>query len=114
MRLVADLLLLVGGAFSLLGAFGLLRMPDVYNRIQAGTKAGTLGALCFLLGVGFLYPDWWAKLLAIAGFILFTNPVGSATIARALYLSGVRPWLAPKAGVRTETKSETSPAQGRG
>jgi multicomponent Na+:H+ antiporter subunit G len=114
MRLMADLLLLVGGAFSLLGAVGLLRMPDVYNRIQAGTKAGTLGALCFLLGVGFLYPDWWAKLLAIAGFILFTNPVGSATIARALYLSGVRPWLAPEAGVRTEANSETSPAQGRG
>ena len=38
-------------------------MPDVYNRIQAGTKAVTLGAMCFLLGVGFLYPQWWAKLL---------------------------------------------------
>jgi multicomponent Na+:H+ antiporter subunit G len=111
-RLIADVLLLVGGVFSLLGALGLLRMPDVYNRIQAGTKAGTLGALCFLLGVGFLYPDWWAKLLAIAGFILFTNPVGSATIARALYLSGVRPWLAPAASVKA--KSETNPAQGRG
>ena len=110
MRLVADLLLLVGGAFALLGALGLLRMPDVYNRIQAGTKAGTLGALCFLLGVGFLYPDWWAKLLAIAGFILFTNPVGSATIARALYLSGVRPWLAPEAGAQ----AKSNPAHGRG
>jgi multicomponent Na+:H+ antiporter subunit G len=114
MRVIADLLLLVGGAFSLLGVVGLLRMPDVYNRIQAGTKSGTLGALCFLLGVGFLYPDWWAKLLAIAGFILFTNPVGSASIARALYLSGVRPWLAPEIGVGTEAKSEASPAQGRG
>jgi multicomponent Na+:H+ antiporter subunit G len=114
MRLIADLFLLVGGAFSLLGALGLLRMPDVYNRIQAGTKAGTLGALCFLLGVGFLYPDWWAKLLAIAGFILFTNPVGSATIARALYLSGVRPWLAPEAGVTAQSESQTNPAQGRG
>lgn len=114
MRLIADLLLLVGGAFSLLGALGLLRMPDVYNRIQAGTKAGTLGALCFLLGAGLLYPDWWAKLLAIAGFILFTNPVGSATIARALYLSGVRPWLAPEAGVPARTKCESNPTQGRG
>jgi multicomponent Na+:H+ antiporter subunit G len=112
MRVIADLLLLVGGAFSLLGVVGLLRMPDVYNRIQAGTKSGTLGALCFLLGVGFLFPDWWAKLLAIAGFILFTNPVGSATIARALYLSGVRPWLAPEAGAGVPAKS--NPAQGRG
>lgn len=110
MRLAADLFLLVGGVFSLLGALGLLRMPDVYNRIQAGTKAGTLGALCFLIGVGLLYPDWWAKLLAIAGLILFTNPVGSASIARALYLSGVRPWLAPESGDQPVSKAP----QGRG
>jgi multicomponent Na+:H+ antiporter subunit G len=94
MRLVADLFLVIGAAFALLGALGLLRMPDVYNRIQAGTKAVTLGALSFLLGVGLLYPQWWSKLLCIAGFVLFTNPVGSSTIARALYLSGVQPWRA--------------------
>jgi multicomponent Na+:H+ antiporter subunit G len=92
MRLVADIFLLLGAGFAFLGALGLLRMPDVYNRIQAGTKAVTLGALSILLGVGLLYPQWWAKLVCIAGFILFTNPVGSSTIARALYLSGVRPW----------------------
>ncbi len=96
MRLIADLFLLLGAAFSLLGALGLLRMPDVYNRIQAGTKAVTLGSLFFLLGVGLLYPAWWSKLLCIAGFILFTNPVSSSTIARALYLAGVRPWRADK------------------
>jgi multicomponent Na+:H+ antiporter subunit G len=93
MRLLADIFLLIGGAFSFLGALGLLRMPDVYNRIQAGTKAVTLGSLSILLGVGILYPEWWAKLLCIAGFILFTNPVGSSTIARALHRAGVRPWL---------------------
>jgi len=69
-------------------------MPDVYNRIQAGTKAVTLGALSLLAGVGLEHPDWWPKLLVVAGFILLTNPVGSSTIARALYLSGVRPWQA--------------------
>jgi multicomponent Na+:H+ antiporter subunit G len=94
MRYIGDIFLLVGAGFAFLGALGLLRMPDVYNRIQAGTKAVTLGALSILIGVGFLYPQWWAKLVCIAGFILFTNPVGSSTIARALYLSGVRPWRA--------------------
>lgn len=98
MRLIADLFLLLGAAFLLLGAVGLLRMPDVYGRIQAGTKAVTLGALSLLVGVGFLHPEWWAKLLCIGGFILFTNPVGSSTIARALYLAGVRPWQAPDSG----------------
>lgn len=92
MRLAADVFLLVGGLFLFLGALGLLRMPDVYNRIQAGTKAVTLGALSFLIGVGLLQPEWWSKLVCIGGFILFTNPVGSSTIARALYLAGVRPW----------------------
>jgi multicomponent Na+:H+ antiporter subunit G len=96
MRLLADIFLLIGAFFSLLGALGLLRMPDVYNRIQAGTKAVTLGALCFLLGVGLLQPGWWPKLVCIGGFILFTNPVSSSTIARALYLAGVRPWRATK------------------
>jgi len=98
MRLIADLFLLLGAAFLLLGAVGLLRMPDVYGRIQAGTKAVTLGALSLLVGIGLLHPEWWAKLVCIGGFILFTNPVGSSTIARALYLAGVRPWQAPDGG----------------
>ena len=95
MRFIADLFLLLGAAFLLLGALGLVRMPDVYNRIQAGTKSVTLGAVSFLLGIALLHPDWWAKVLCIAGFILFTSPVASSTIARAVYLAGVRPWHAP-------------------
>ncbi|MBT2971235.1 MAG: monovalent cation/H(+) antiporter subunit G [Candidatus Thiodiazotropha sp. (ex Ctena orbiculata)] len=92
MRLLADLILLIGAAFTLLGALGLVRMPDVYNRIQAGTKAVTLGALSLLLGIGLLYPQWWSKLLIIALMILVTNPIGSSTIARALLTAGVKPW----------------------
>jgi multicomponent Na+:H+ antiporter subunit G len=92
MRLLADLILLVGATFTLLGALGLVRMPDVYNRIQAGTKAVTLGALSLLLGIGLLYPAWWSKLLVIAIMILVTNPIGSSTIARALLIAGVKPW----------------------
>ncbi|MBT3011238.1 MAG: monovalent cation/H(+) antiporter subunit G [Candidatus Thiodiazotropha sp. (ex Lucina aurantia)] len=92
MRLLADIILLIGATFTLLGALGLLRMPDVYNRIQAGTKAVTLGALSLLLGIGLLYPEWWSKLLVIALMILVTNPIGSSTIARALMMAGVKPW----------------------
>lgn len=91
-RLLADLFLLAGALFSFLGALGLFRMPDAYNRIQAGTKAVTLGALCLLIGVAILHPSWWAKLLCLAGFILFTNPVGSSTIARTLMRAGVPMW----------------------
>lgn len=94
MTLLADLFLLLGAVFMFLGAVGLIRMPDVYNRLQAGTKAVTLGALSILIGVGLQHPAWWSVLLMIAVLVLFTNPVGSASIARAALLAGVRPWRA--------------------
>lgn len=104
MRLLADILLLIGAAFTLLGALGLLRMPDVYNRIQAGTKAVTLGALCLLLGIALLYPHWWSKLFVVAVMILVTNPLGSSTIARALLKAGVEPWKKPKSAAAEESR----------
>lgn len=110
MRLVADLFLLAGALFSFLGALGLVRMPDAYNRIQAGTKAVTLGALCMLIGVGLLFPQWWAKLVVIAGLILFTNPVGSSTIARTLYRAGLQPWRRAGRTRATDEASKPMPA----
>ena len=92
MSVLADLFLLTGAAFIAIGSLGLIRMPDVYNRLQAGTKAATLGALTLLLGIGLHHPDWWAKLVVIAGFVMFTNPVGSSTIARAARSAGIPFW----------------------
>ncbi len=109
MRLIADLFLLLGSMFVFLGALGLIRMPDVYNRIQAGTKAVTLGAIGVFIGIGLLYPHWWYKLVLIMGFILLTNPVSSSAIARAFYLTGVRPWHNDKAVTsRINTDTDTS------
>ncbi len=90
--ILADIFLVIGAAFIAIGSLGLIRMPDVYNRLQAGTKSATLGALALLLGLALHYPGWWPKLLVIAGFLLFTNPVGSSTIARAARSSGVPFW----------------------
>ena len=94
MRLLADLFLLAGALLCVLAALGILRMPDVYNRIQAGAKASTLGVIFVLVGVGLLQPGWWPKLLAIAGFVLFTSPVASSTLARAFHRAGVKVWQA--------------------
>ena len=102
MNYLGNLLLLVGAVFCFLGALGLLRMPDVYTRIQAGTKAVTLGSLAIVLGVAARQPEWWPKLLVIAAFILLTNPVGSSTIARALLRAGVRAWRKEPAGLEAE------------
>jgi multicomponent Na+:H+ antiporter subunit G len=95
---VGDALVLVGAAFLFLGSLGLRRMPDVFNRIQVGTKAATLGILAVLAGIGCHHPDWWAKLALIALFLLVTSPVGSSTIARAALLAGMKPCREPGTG----------------
>ena len=61
---------LLGSIFLFLGALGIYRMPDVYNRLQAGTKSSTLGAMSTLFGIGLLQPDWMVKMFIIIIFII--------------------------------------------
>jgi len=86
----------LGAIFLFLGSLGIYRMPDFYTRIQAGTKASTLGAMSLLLGVAFLEPDWWIKLMIIIIFIGISNPLSSHAIARASHKHNVKP-LSPEA-----------------
>lgn len=88
--ILGGLLLLAGTTFLLMGGLGLVRMPDVYNRIQAGTKSTTLGTLLSLAGIACLHPDWTLKLLLIGVFLLFTNPLSSQILARAAHRTGTR------------------------
>ena len=90
MIVVAYVLMIIGGIFLAIGGFGVFRMPDVFNRIQAGTKATTLGAFSLMLGVGIAYPDWLLKIVLIIIFVAITNPVGSSVLARAAYKKGVK------------------------
>ena len=89
MNIAAYILMIIGGVFLAIGGFGIFRMPDVYNRIQAGTKATTLGAFSLILGVGVANPGWLVKVALIIVFIAITNPVGSSTLARAALKKGV-------------------------
>lgn len=82
----------VGAVFLFLGALGIFRMPDIYTRIQAGTKASTLGAMSLILGVAFLEPDWWVKLVLMILFIAFSNPLSSHAIARGSYKHRLKPF----------------------
>ena len=75
--------------FLLLGSFGIFRLPDVYNRLQAGTKCTTFGALFTIVGVGIMEPAWFWKTLIIALFILLTNPISNHALGRAARKSGV-------------------------
>lgn len=107
MELLGAMLLVAGAAFLLFGGLGLVRMPDVFNRIQAGTKATTLGTLLTLAGFACLRPDWAIKLLLIGLFILFTNPISSQVLARAAHRSGVD--KSPLTGVDRLAERETQP-----
>ena len=89
MIITSYILMIIGAVFLALGGFGVFRMPDVFNRIQAGTKATTLGAFSLILGVGFAEPSWFLKIALIIVFIAITNPVGSSVLARAAYKARV-------------------------
>ncbi|RKY99139.1 MAG: Na+/H+ antiporter subunit G [Candidatus Hydrothermota bacterium] len=85
-----EILILIGVIFLFLGSLGVFRMPDVYNRLQAGTKCTTLGAFSTIVGVGIIEPSWFLKSLVIAFFLLLTNPVAAHAIGRASYKMGVK------------------------
>ncbi len=92
MLVFGEILIGVGTAFLFLGGLGIFRLPDVYNRLQAGTKCTTLGAFSTILGVGFVHPGWLLKAIVIAVFILLTNPISAHALARASYKNGVKLW----------------------
>lgn len=93
-RTIADCMIVIGLLFDLMGTIGLVRLPDVYNRLQAATKCVTLGT-CLIL-VGLLIRNGvdalGVKALLAAIFILLTSPVGAHAIARGAHISGVRLW----------------------
>ena len=86
--IVGGIISVLGSLFLLLGALGLVRMPDLFNRIQAGTKATTLGTMLFLTGIGVAQPSWIPRLFLLVIFIIFTNPVSSHVLARSAHYVG--------------------------
>jgi len=91
----------VGVIFLFLGALGIYRMPDIFTRLQAGTKATTLGALGTIIGVGLLQPDWFWKTLIIAIFFAISNPISSHALGRGSYKSGHKPFMNDPNGIDT-------------
>jgi multicomponent Na+:H+ antiporter subunit G len=88
-QIIGIIITSIGTIFLFLGSLGILRLPDVYNRLQAGTKCTTLGAFLTVIGVGLMQSDWLSKTLLIAIFILITNPISNHALGRASRKSGV-------------------------
>ena len=91
---MAVLLVLFGSIISVISAFGLIKLPDVYTRSHAATKSSTLAVLACLLGA-FIYfwsHDGYVSIRLILGiiFVFITAPVAGHLICRAAYRSRVQ------------------------
>jgi multicomponent Na+:H+ antiporter subunit G len=84
----------LGIAFDLLGCIGMVRFPDVYNRLQAGTKCVTLGVCLILIGTAVVADATPIRLKAVlcVVFILTTSPTAAHALARAARHSGITLW----------------------
>ncbi len=88
------ILIIIGILFDVFGCIGLIRFPDVYNRLQASTKCVTLGTILLLVGVAMVSASGpiSAKAIICAVFILITSPTAAHAIAKGAYASGVKLW----------------------
>jgi multicomponent Na+:H+ antiporter subunit G len=91
---LAGTLLVIGASFTLVASVGLLRLPDVYTRMHAASKAGTLGSGVMLIALAVFSGDLATATRALAGvaFFLLTAPVAAHLVARAAHAAGYRLW----------------------
>src|SRR4051794_27093529 len=106
-------LLVVGSLFMLLAALGVLRLPDLFTRLQAATKASTLGVGCMLLAAAIHFHDLavTTRAVLVIAFFFLTAPVGAHMIARAAYAVGVPLWEGTIIDeLRDQRRAATQPA----
>jgi multicomponent Na+:H+ antiporter subunit G len=92
--IIGYILIVVGILFDIFGCIGLVRFPDVYNRLQASTKCVTLGTILLLFGVAVVsgIGPTSSRAIICAMFILITSPTAAHAIAKGAYASGVELW----------------------
>jgi len=93
-ELIVGILILTGGAFGVLGAIGLIRMPDILIRMHASTKIGTLSCGLVVAAAAVHFGDWGTSVRAvlIIVFLVVTAPIASHMIGRAAVTTGVSLW----------------------
>lgn len=80
------LLATIGVIFTAVSSIGVLRLPDVYMRMQAAGKATTIGISCVLLAAGFHYGEWTlVRMLILLLLFFITGPIATSAMAHAAY-----------------------------
>lgn len=94
LEIISIVFLIVGAFFMLVAGIGMVRMPDLFTRMSAATKAATLGAGLMLIGMALYFWDVTVttRVIAIIVFMLATVPVSAHMIGRAAYADGVPLW----------------------
>lgn len=108
--ILAWVLILVGCFFTVIGAVGLVRFPDVYTRVHSVGVVDTVGVAFLLVGLT-LYGGFTIvtiKLLLILAFIFFTSPTSSNAFANAVYSAGIKPLLANPESEKEDESSKPS------
>lgn len=93
-ELIGLIIISIGVAFDFFGSFGLIRLPDVYNRLQAATKGVTVGTWGILIGVCVLsgINSLGIKALLAVILIFFTSATASHALGRGAHRSGTKLW----------------------
>lgn len=86
-ELIANIIILIGALFAFIAALGIYRLPGIYMKMHAATKAGTLGCSCVLIGVALRFQDihTLTTVLLLILFIGITNPIAAHLLARTAY-----------------------------
>ncbi|MFO8182846.1 MAG: monovalent cation/H(+) antiporter subunit G [Candidatus Aegiribacteria sp.] len=85
----------LGLSFDVLGCLGLVRLPDVYNRLQAATKCVTLGTCGILFGTFLIaggFTETGFKALIAIVFLVLASPVAAHAVSRGAHRAGIRLW----------------------
>ncbi len=92
-EIITGVMLVVGASFALVASLGLIRLKDVYMRMHAASKAGTLGSGVMLIALAIYSTDLAIATRALAGvvFFLLTAPISAHLLAKAAYAAGYRP-----------------------
>ena len=84
----------IGVVFDLFGCLGLIRLPDVYNRLQSATKSVTLGTCSILFGLFIKYgfSAIGVKALIAIPLLFFASTVAAHALIRGSYKFGIKLW----------------------
>jgi len=108
-ELIGQILIIFGLAFDLFGCIGLIRLPDVYNRLQAAAKCVTLGTGGILFGIFVIngFTSLGIKALLAMVFVFLTSPTAAQALSRAAYVAGIKPWeKSVETGLEEELKQD--------